>query len=308
MMMGRRAVAGVAATVLTASIAAAQVYRGGTDAVLLAVTVTDSAGRHVAGLGREDFRVYEDGVPQDISHFSAQPEPVSLSLLVDTSASMEQQNKLGLAQQAASGFVARLGAQDVAEVIDFDSQTRILAPFTGDKAELDRALRLTKAGGSTSLYNAIYTSLSELRRARGQFGDGARRHAIILLSDGEDTSSLVPAEDVEDLARRSEVMVYAVAIVAKDAPPSRGWTEAETVLRSLTRDTGGRVFIVTEPEQLPAIYIQIADELANQYSIAYTSSNPRKDGAWRRIALQVLQGDATPRTRAGYYAPREKTR
>lgn len=305
-MRRRAALAGVVAC-LGVTAAAAQVFHGGTDIVLLSVTVTDSAGRHVPDLRKEDFRVYEDGVPQEITHFSDQPEPVSLSLLIDTSTSMEMDRKLALAQQAASGFVSRLGPNDVAQIIDFDSQTRILAPFTGDKTELDRALRLMKAAGSTSLYNAIYTSLSELRRLRGQLGtETTRRQAIILLSDGEDTSSIVPADDVQDLAKRSEVIVYAVAIVAKDAPATRGWVEAESVLRSLTRDTGGRVFIVNEPPQLPAIYLQIAEELANQYSVAYMSSNTKKDGTWRRISMQVLKGDATPRTRSGYYAAREK--
>jgi len=116
----------------------------------------------------------------------------------------------------------------------------------------------------------------------------------------------VPADDVIDLAKRSEVIVYAIAIVAKDVPASRGWADAELMLRSLTRETGGRLFVATEPPQLPAIYMQVADELANQYSMAYVSTNGKKDGSWRRIALQVLKGDATPRTRSGYYATKEK--
>jgi len=302
----RRALAGVAVAALSAAATAAQVYRGGTDVVLLSVTVSDSAGRHVPGLQREDFQVFEDGVPQALTHFSSQPEPISLSLLIDTSTSMEAEHKLTLAQEAASGFVSRLGPQDVAQIIDFDSQTKILSPFTGDKDELTRALLQTKAGGSTSLRNAIYTALSELRRQRGEFAGEARRQAIVLLSDGEDTSSLVPADDVIDLAKRSEVIVYAIAIVAKDAPASRGWAEAELMLRSLTSDTGGRLFMATEPPQLPAIYLQVADELANQYSMAYVSTNGKKDGSWRRIALKVVKGEATPRTRSGYYAAKEK--
>jgi len=300
--MTRRAtLAGVGAVLLSAAVAA-QVYRSGTDLVLLSVTVTDSAGRHVAGLTREDFRVYEDTVLQEITDFSGQPMPISLSLLIDTSTSMDQDNKLALAQQAAAGFIAKLGPKDVAQILDFDSQTKILAPFTGDKAVLDLALKQMKAAGSTSLYNAIYTALSELRRVRGQFGSEPRRQAIVLLSDGEDTSSIVPSDDVIDLARRSEVIVYAIAIVAKGSVSTRAWTQAEFVLRSLTRDTGGRVFIAPEPQQLAAIYGQVAEELANQYTVAYMSTNGKKDGTWRKISMQVLKGDATPRTRAGYYA------
>src|SRR4030095_530158 len=194
------ALAGVITALVSAAVAA-QPYRTGTHLVLLSVTVTDKAGRHVAGLTRDDFRVYEDAVTQEISYFSSQPTPISLSLLVDTSTSMEQDNKLGLAQLAASGFIAKLGKDDVAQILDFDSQTKVLAPLTGDKAVLDLALKQMKAGGSTSLYNAIYTAISELRRTRGQFGSSPRRQAIVLLSDGEDTSSIVAAAGVLALHR-----------------------------------------------------------------------------------------------------------
>jgi Ca-activated chloride channel family protein len=304
-MFRRAALAGVVVAALSAA-AAAQVYRGGTDLVLLSVTVTDNAGRHIGGLKLEDFRVYEDGAPQEIAHFSGQPSPVSLSLLIDTSTSMDSESKMSLAQQAASGFVAKLGPQDVAQILDFDSQTKILAPFTNDKAVLEAAIKQMRAGGSTSLYNAIYTAISELRRARTQFGSEPRRHAIVLLSDGEDTSSIVPSEDVLDLARRSDVIIYAIAIVAKGVMPTRAWTQAEIVLRSLTRDTGGRIFIAHEPQQLAGIYNQVAEELANQYTVAYMSTNAKKDGTWRKISMQVLKGDVTPRTRAGYYAAATK--
>ena len=282
---------------------AAQVYRGGTDVVLLSVTVTDSAGHHVPGLKSEDFRVFEDGVLQDVTHFSAQPEPVSLSLLLDTSNSMELDNRMAMAQLAASGFVGRLGPNDVAQIVDFDTTTKILSDFTNDKAVLDRAIRLAKAGGATSLYNTIYAALSDLKRLRGQRAGETRRQAIVLLSDGEDTSSIVPNEDVIDLAKRSEVVVYAIAVVNKEPTPTRGWNEAEFVLRSLTRETGGRVFFVTDPQQLPAIYIQVSEEIANQYSVGYSSKNTKRDGVWRKISLQVVKGNATPRTRTGYYAP-----
>ena len=128
----------------------------------------------------------------------------------------------------------------------------------------------------------------------------------MLLSDGEDTSSIVKNEDVLELAKRCEVIVYAIGLVAKDTAPTRptpGWNEAEFMLKSMTRETGGRAFFVSDPQQLPAIYVQIAEEISNQYSVGYVSRNTKRDGAWRKIALQVVKGDATPRTRSGYYAP-----
>ena len=306
-MMRRAALAGALAAGLSVAAAAAQVYRGGTDLVLLSVTVTDGAGRHVPGLQREDFRIYEDGVPQEIAHFSSQPEPISLSLLIDTSTSMEMERKLTLAQQAASGFVSRLGPGDVAQIIDFDSQTKILAPFTGDKAELDRALRLTKAGGSTSLYNAIYTSLSELRRLRGQSGREARRQAIVLLSDGEDTASLVSDEQVLELAKKSEINIYAISLRPNRASDRQrqAFSQAEYLVNALTRETGGRAFFPSSIGELESVYERIAEELRTLYSVGYVSSNARRDGKWRRIVVRVPDREGiTVRHKLGYYAPR----
>jgi Ca-activated chloride channel family protein len=301
-MIARLVAALVGAATLSAQ--SAQVFRGGTDVVLLSVTVTDASGRHAAGLSKDDFYVFEDGVAQTITHFAAQAEPVSLSLLIDSSISMELDSRMALAQRAAIGFINRLGPADIAQVVDFDTQTRVLAPFTSDKAVLEKAVRQIKPGGATSLYNAIYTSLSELRNeARDSHDKGPRRRAIVLLSDGEDTRSILPYEEVLDLGRRTDVNVYAVAMAAQDSARSSGWNEAQFVLKSLTRDAGGRVFFVTDPEQLPAIYQQIWEELAHQYSVGYISRNTKRDAAWRRVTVQVRKGGVTPRTRAGYYAP-----
>lgn len=297
MMFLRTAVAAAAAISL---VQAPQVYRAGADAVVLAVTVTTPAGQHVPDLKAGDFQLFEDGVLQDITHFSINPEPISLSLLIDTSASMELDSRLTIAQQAAVGFIGKLNENDLAQILDFDNQTKVLATFTNDKAELQRALLRMRPGGSTSLYNAVYTAISELRRER-QAHETRRRQAIVLLSDGEDTSSIVPYEDVLELAKRSEVNVYAIAMQPKEA--RGGWNESEFVLKSLTRDAGGRVFFVTDPQQLPAIYGQISEELSHQYSVGYVPKNPKRTGVWRRVTIQVMKKDAIARTRAGYYAP-----
>lgn len=291
----------LAATLCASGVAAQQVFRGGTDAVALTITVTDAAGRLVGGLEREAFQVYEDGVLQEIDTFSALPQPIALSLVIDTSTSME--TKLSIAQEAAGGFIRRLAEKDSAQIIDFDSQAKILQPFTDDKPALERALRRTQAGGSTSLYNAIYTSISELKRQRSQGGADVRRQAIVLLSDGEDTSSIVPYEDVLDLSKRSEVTVYSIGLHDKNEAKSRGWNEAQFVLRSLAEGTGGRNYNVVDAAQLPGIYSQIADELANQYTLGYVSKNPKRDGAWRRITVRIAREKTTARTKAGYFGP-----
>ena len=280
------------------------VFRTGTDMVLLTVTVTDSANRLVAGLDQEDFLVYEDNVQQDISNFSRQPQPIALSLVIDTSASME--GKLPIAREAARGFIRRMGPQDRAQVIDFDSRAQILINFSDDRDKLDRAIGLTEAGGSTSLHNAVYTALTELRKERQATGSDVHRQAIVLLSDGEDTSSIIRHEDVLDLAKRSGVVVYAVGLrdKPKDGPgPPKGFKQSEYDLRQLSQETGGRTYFADDAAQLPAIYGQIADELANQYTMGYISKNNKRDGSWRKILVRLSRPNMTARTKAGYFGP-----
>jgi len=295
----------LAAVLAAAGLDAQGVFRGGTDVVLLNVTVFDQSGRLVPGLDRGDFQVFEDGVLQDISNFARDPQPIALSLLIDSSTSMEP--KLAIAQEAATGFAKRLSKKDVAQIIDFDSQTQILQTFTNDEAALERAIRRTRAGGSTSLYNALYVGLDELKRLRFGSAEEVRRQAIVLLSDGEDTSSLKTYEDVLDSAKRSEVIVYAINLKDREVGATTRWNESEYVLRSLTQETGGKSYTVDDANQLPAIYSQIADELANQYTIGYTSKNAKRDGAWRRINVQVTRGGSTARTKLGYFAPKSRS-
>jgi Ca-activated chloride channel family protein len=293
------------ATALTGPVAARQVFKSGTDLVLLNVTVADTAGHLVTGLTQEDFQVYEDGVQQTVTNFSRDPLPIALSILLDTSTSMDR--KLPVAQEAATGFARRLTPRDVAQIIDFDSQAQILQTFTNDKAALEQAIRRTQAGGSTSLFNALYTALSELKGIRGQTPTDVRRQAIVALSDGEDTTSLVTFEDVLDLAKRSETGVYAIGLREKGDPAMTGkWNEADYILKTLAQETGGRPFFVDDVSQLPAIYSQIADELSNQYSVGYVSRNPKRDGAWRRVTVKVVKPNVMARAKAGYFAPKDK--
>jgi Ca-activated chloride channel family protein len=293
------------AAVLGGTAAARQVFKAGTDLVLLNVTVADAAGHLVTGLNQEDFQVYEDGVLQTVTNFSRDPLPIALSIALDTSTSMER--KLPVAQEAAAGFVRRLTPKDVAQIIDFDSQAQILQSFTNDKAALEQAIRRTQAGGSTSLYNALYTALSELKTVRSPPTGEVRRQAIVALSDGEDTSSLVTFDDVLDLAKRSEVGVYAIGLREKGDGAMQGkWNEADYILKTLANETGGRPFFVDDVSQLPAIYSQIADELANQYSVGYVSKNPKRDGAWRKITVRITRPSVTARTKAGYFGPKDR--
>ena len=196
-------------------------FRAGVDIVSLTVTVTTPDNRYVTDLSKDDFMVFEDGVKQEITFFTRTQVPVALALLVDTSASMEE--KLGTAQQAAIGFARRLRSEDMAEVIEFDSRVDIIQKFTNDQAMLEKAIRSTSAGGSTSLNNAIYISLKELKKIKAQNADEIRRQAIVVLSDGEDTSSLVPFEEVLELAKRSETSIYTIGYSSKNIRRDGAW-------------------------------------------------------------------------------------
>ncbi len=290
----------VLAMAVAVALGAQQRFRVGVDVVSLNVTVTDGTGKYVTDLNQEDFDVYEDGVRQNLTFFSRTQQPISLALLLDTSASMEE--KMPIAQEAAIGFAHQLHKEDQAEIIDFDSQVRILAPFTGDGAALEKAIRATTANGSTSLYNAIYISLKELRKTKAESTSDIRRQAIVLLSDGDDTSSLIEFDEVLDLAKRSETAIYAIGLRQGEVG-RREFKEAEFVLRQLSQETGGRVFFPTDARELPKIYQTIWEELASQYSIGYTSGNPKRDGAWRRIAVRIQRPGLTARTKQGYYGP-----
>ncbi len=279
----------------------APAFRAGVDLVSLNVTVTDRDSRYVTDIDADRFQVYEDGALQDITFFTRTQLPIALSLLMDTSASMTE--RMETAQQAAIGFAERLREEDLASVIDFDSRVEIRQGFTNSRDELSAAIRRTSAGGSTSLYNAIYISLKELGKIAAAATGEIRRQAIVVLSDGEDTSSLVDFDEVLELAKRSDTVIYSIGLRSRDIRTRRGFREADFVLRQLAQETGGRAFFPQRVEDLAAIYQQISDELSSQYTLGYTSKNPLRNGQWRRLVVRVDQPNVAARTKLGYYAP-----
>jgi Ca-activated chloride channel family protein len=186
--------------------------------------------------------------------------------------------------------------------VDFDSRVEIRQTFTSNQAELRTAIGRIAAGGSTSLHNAIYIALRELRKVRAVAEEDIRRQALIVFSDGEDTSSLISFEEVLDLAKRSETAIYTIALRGEGLQ-SKGFKEAEYVMRSLARETGGRAFFPANIGDLVDVYALIADELASQYTLGYTSKNPKRDGQWRRLVVQVSRAGVAARTKNGYFAP-----
>jgi Ca-activated chloride channel homolog len=278
------------------------VVRAGVDAVTLNVTATDGARRYVTDLGSDDFLIFEDGRKQELTFFEKTGLPLALVLLLDTSASMH--HSLDDAQEAAIGFTRELGPADVASVIDFDHSVRVLQGFTNDRGKIEQAIRQTVADGSTSLYNALYIALREVSKTpRDERTAEPRRRAIVVLSDGDDTSSLIGFDEVLDLAARSDTSIYAIGLGVRSSPLARGSQDAQFVLRRLAEQTGGRTFFPQAAVDLATVYGEIMMELSSQYSLAYESSNTRKDGQYRRVAVRVERAGVFARTRPGYYAP-----
>lgn len=287
-------------------------YRSGTSLVPLNITVTDTKRQFVRGLTAADFAVFEDGVQQEVRFFEALDVPTDLILLIDTSSSMVA--KMPVVHEAAIGFLRTLRDADRGAVVTFADGVNIVQTITSDRAQLEAAVRGTAARGGTALYNALYIALREFGQGMEVSGQ-IRRQAIAVLTDGEDTSSLIDFDDVMSVARTSGVTVYPIALQSRPATThalsqgqGRNVSAADYSLRALARESGAQAFFPQAIEELKGIYGVIAQELSSQYSIAYSSANNLADGHYRRINVTVAdRPELRLRTRAGYTAARART-
>jgi len=273
------------------------------DMVSMSLTVFDENRKLVTDLEKEDFTVYEDGVKQDLRVFSREDLPLRMIILLDTSSSMRA--KMDMAQEAAIEFVQSLKPGDRVKVIEFNDRVLNLIDFTDDVDEVAAAIRATVANGATALHNAIYISLQSLSRRR----EGDERQAVVVLSDGADTRSLVTFEDVRERARKTDVTLYSISLrgTEKDLKKNK-YLEAKYVLEKLATESGGSAFAPARIKDLSDVYEQIASELKSQYNLGYISTNTETDGAWRRIQVLCNRSGQEVRTRNGYYAPRRRAR
>jgi len=217
-------------------------FRSASALVALNVTVQDRGAKFVHGLQPADFAVYEDGVKQAVEFFESTRVPVDLIVLLDTSASMR--DKLDVVQDAASGFLKTLRPEDRGAVVSFANSVTVLQPLTSDQPQLLRAVRAANAQGSTCLNNAVYISLKQFGQEARQSGE-VRRQAIVILSDGADTASLVSFDDVIGLARRMGVSIYTVSLQSPGAPlpivaGQRAAEDADYTMKMLAKETGAR--------------------------------------------------------------------
>lgn len=280
------------------------VFRTRTDLVVLQVTVVDGHGKAVPDLRMEDFAIFEEGVRQPVALFDTATAPLDLMLLLDTSASMI--GRMDAARAAALELVHRSRADDRTALILFSDEVKMAQTLTGDVASLEAAIRSAWAAGGTALHEALYIGLRELVRAHAPARE-VRRQALVVLSDGEDTTSRsVLLDDVVDAARRSAVTVFTIMPATRTAPDPvqrimRNGAGAAFNLRALANETGGRAFAPARAEDLSATYQQIADELGHQYWLAYTPTTA--GSGFRRVAVQIVsQPQLRARTRSGYVA------
>jgi len=291
------------------AIAQQPTFRSATELVSLNVSVSGEDAKPVSGLTVDQFQVFEDGVPQQVKFFAPGEMPLDVIILLDTSASMT--GSMGLVQQAATRFARSLRPHDRVAVMGISSGLRILQTFTGDIGSAEAAIRAAKPGGRTPLYASLYIALKELDKVRDQTEE-PRRQAIVVLSDGQDTSSTFSFDELLKVVRRYAVPIYTIAPRPTSATKSlreqfygESTSTADFELKKLASETGARSFFPVNLLELAGVYDVISTELAHQYSLGYQSSNAARNGSFRRIALRISAPGLTWRTRAGYIADRE---
>jgi len=314
-------------------------FKSGVELINVTTTVSDASGRFVSGLRKEDFAVYEDDQPVEITHFSSERVPVSLGIVLDTSGSMAG-SKLQEAQGALNRFLFDLlDKEDEIFLYRFSSFPVLLQGWTTDRQRLGRVIDRITANGGTAMYDAVAEAVPLAQE--GQF----RKKALVVISDGNDTGSQTTIRELKQQIRESEVLVYAIGIDGESEtptfrrstpqPPSRppipfpfplpgrggrrfplllgaqgggGWriTQGDervnvAALRDMTDDSGGRTEVIREARDLNPATASIADELSKQYYLGY-QANGKNDGRWHSIRVEVRSGRYTVRARKGYVA------
>jgi Ca-activated chloride channel family protein len=289
--------------------------RGRRPNQLVTVTVTDFNGGYVPGLRPQDFTLYVDGVPQEITYFNTgQSEPVSMGLIVDSSGSMR--NKIRSAGQALRGFIDGIKRRDEVFVEEFNVQPSLLQDFTDSRMLLGQAISLLRPGGGTSLYDAILDGIRRVRRGRHQ------KKALVVMTDGLDTASLASLNQTLGVARGSGVLIYTIGIGNPQSFAGGGnvgiaigpfsvirggfgdeRVDAET-LREISDETGGKHFLLNTADvigsraTLARATQTISQEMRNQYSIGYASRGG--EGRYRQVRVESRRDDVVVRTQRGH--------
>jgi len=274
-----------------------------TNLVLIPVTVTTPLNQFVTGMEKENFRLFEDKVEQEVAYFASFDAPLSVGLVFDASGSMN--NKLNKSRQAASQFFKTANPEDEFFLIQFNDRPQVVVPFTQNTEDIQSRLTFTQAKGRTALLDGIYQALQTLKKAHNP------RRALLIVSDGGDNSSRYTENEVRNLLKEADAQMYAIGIF--EPMGSRGRTAEELsgpgLLNDLAEMTGGRHFPVDNLNDLPDIAAKIGIELRNQYVLGYVSKNQTRDGKYRKVTVKLNQPRGLPPLRAlhrqGYYAPNQ---
>lgn len=270
------------------------------DLVLVPVTVTDSLGRLVTGLDKENFQIYEGKEKQAIRHLSSEDSPVSLGIILDTSGSMT--DKIGRAREAVIELLETANPQDEFFMITFADTPKLAADFTNSAEDIHNRLLYTTPRGSTALLDAIYLGVSKMRQAK------YKRKALLVISDGGDNHSRYHEREIRSVVREAGLLLYAIGIYDRYFATIEEQT-GPTLLSEVSEETGGRMFTVDNPKDLADIATKISAELRNQYVLGYHPVNPAYDGKWHKIKVKLSLPKGFPRCEAhakrGYYAPSE---
>jgi Ca-activated chloride channel family protein len=267
------------------------------DVVSVTAVVFDKGGHFIRGLGPDDVEVYEDGVLQKVSYFreargGEAKIPLSVVLTLDSSGSMKE--NLHFLKEAALNFVYKLEDVDSALVVQFNSSIKGSADFSEDIDRLESFVDGMQAWGGTSLFDATHYSLNRVRDQPG-------RKAVIVFSDGADTSSDLRERDVIDYAKAVEATVYGVGIKSPMGGSPKGF------LKTIAKETGGQAFFPGKVGELIKVFAAISDELHNHYALAYSPTKP-SDGSYREIEVKLKRPDAEIRVRKGYYSLKRPAR
>ena len=269
-----------------------------TTLILVPVTVNDPLNRPVSGLEKENFRVFEDKVPQAITQFAMDDEPVAVCLVFDTSFSMGE--KLGRSRMAAKEFFRIANPEDEFCLVEFDNVPRLRVPLTSDTGAIENELLFSKAKGSTALLDAVYLALHEMKRSK------KNKKALLIISDGGDNQSRYTAQEVAAVVRESDVLIYSIGVFGGGITPEE--LGGGRLLSWISEQTGGRMF-EADARELPDIAKKVGIELRNRYILGYSPQNQARDGKYHRITVQVLPPRGLPKLRAhwrsGYNAPVE---
>ncbi len=273
-------------------------YKVDVDLVLVPVTITDPMNRLVTGLDQTNFEVFEGSEKQQIRHFSSEDAPISLGVIFDVSGSMS--NKFDKSKEAVVEFFRTANPQDEFFVISFSDRPELLSDFTPSVEDIQSRLVTATPKGRTSLLDAIYMGLHQMRNAHHE------RKALLIISDGGDNHSRYTESEIKSIVKEADVQVYAIGIFDL-APRTEEERLGPVMLSDITDVTGGRTFTVDNPNELADIATKIGIELRNQYVLGYRPSKAARDGKWRKIKVKLLPPKGLPPlhiyAKTGYYAP-----